>query len=394
MAEADGSRPAVTASGASGREGRLVDRGKVTSYLGKVFKLNPAGLNWRRAAVVLNVLLVPLVVFVAIGHKVYLMSAVLGLLFTVMADPGGRYGRRALGIALFGLTGAAVTALGFGIGGDAWGWLVLAAFATTLVAGHAIAFGAHRFVTGYLLNLWFIVTLGLASSFHHYVHITSYTWAQTLAWVGGSALWIAVTFVEWLVRGREDRPQPFAELPGDTARRKLTGPMIMFAVLRAVVIAGTVALAFGVNLSHGFWLPLSTTIAMKASLDQTTLTAVRRIIGTLIGAALAMLVLLIPASEHGLRLVAIEVGLAVVALIVLIDALAMLFWNYAIYAVGLTAGLLIFSDLLQPSDYATEGDRVAWTLCGVGIAVIVMFLAGLLARRTANAPPHPAAESA
>jgi uncharacterized membrane protein YccC len=78
----------------------------------------------------------------------------------------------------------------------------------------------------------------------------------------------------------------------------------MFAVLRAVVIAGTVALAFGANLSHGFWLPLSTTIAMKAALDQTTLTAVRRIIGTLIGAGAAMLVLLIPASEHGARLVA------------------------------------------------------------------------------------------
>jgi hypothetical protein len=57
-------------------------------------------------------------------------------------------------------------------------------------------------------------------------------------------------------------------------------------------------------------------------------------------------------------------------------------------------GILVFSDLLQPSDYATEGDRVAWTLCGVAIAVIVMFLADLLARRSAKAPSHPAAEAA
>ncbi len=78
-----------------------------------------------------------------------------------------------------------MTALGFGIGGDAWGWLVLAAFAVTLVAGLAVAFGVHRFVTALLLNLWFIIALGIASSFHQHAHITSYTWVQVLAWVGG-----------------------------------------------------------------------------------------------------------------------------------------------------------------------------------------------------------------
>ena len=80
---------------------------------------------------------------------------------------------------------AGLTALGFGIGGDAWGWLVLAAFAVTLVAGLAAAFGVRRFVTALLLNLWFIIALGLAFSFHHYARITSYTWAQVLAWAGG-----------------------------------------------------------------------------------------------------------------------------------------------------------------------------------------------------------------
>jgi hypothetical protein len=48
-----------------------------------------------------------------------------------------------------------------------------------------------------------------------------------------------------------DRPPLAAELPGDTSRRQLTRPLIMFAVIRAVVIAGTAALAFGLNLSHG-----------------------------------------------------------------------------------------------------------------------------------------------
>jgi hypothetical protein len=157
----------------------------VTSWLSEVFEFNPAGLNWPRGVMVLDVALVPLVVFWAIGHEEYLLSALFGVLFATLADPGGAYGYGASRIAVFALIGAGLTALGFGIGGDAWGWLVLAAFAVTLVAGLAVMFGVRRFVTALLLNLWFIVVLGLASSFHHHAHITSYTWAQVLAWAGG-----------------------------------------------------------------------------------------------------------------------------------------------------------------------------------------------------------------
>jgi len=379
---------------ASGREGQPVHGGKVMSWLSKLFELNPAGLNWPRAVLFLDVALVPLVVFWAIGHEEYLLSALFGAVFAWLADPGGGYGQRASRIAVFALIGAGLTALGFGIGGDAWGWLVLAAFAVTLAASLAVAFGVHRFVTAVILNLWFIVTLGLAFSFHHQAHITSYTWAQVLAWAGGSALWIAVTFIEWLMRGRQDRPQPIAELPGDTSRRKLTRPVIMFAVIRALVIAGTVALAFGLNLPHGYWMPIAAMSAMQPSLQQSTLIAVQRLAGTLIGAAAAALLLLIPASEHGLRLFSIDRGLEVVALVLLMHGMAIRFWNYALYTGAIAAGVLTLIDLPQPSNYSAEGYRLLWTLCGAGIAVLVMLLAGLLARRTAKAPPQQATQPA
>jgi hypothetical protein len=364
------------------------------SWLSKVFELNPPGLNWPRAVMFLDVALVPLIVFWAIGYEQYLLSALFGLLFAWLADPGGGYGYRASRIAVFALTGAGLTALGFGIGGDAWGWLVLAAFAVTLVAGLAAAFGVRRFVAALLLNLWFIVTLGIASSFHHHAHITSYTWAQVLAWAGGAALWIAVTFTWWLVRRRQDRPQPVAELPGDTSRQKLTRPLIMFAVIRALVMAGTVALAFGLNLSHGYWLPIAAMVAMKPSLEQATLVAAQRLVGALIGAAAATLPLLIPAGEHGLRLFAITLGLEVVALVLFMHGAAVRFWNYALYTGAIAAGVLILVDLPQPSNYSAEGYRVLWTLCGVGIGVLVILLAGLLAKRTAKAPPQPATQPA
>lgn len=335
----------------------------------------------------LDVALVPLIVFDAIGYQQYLLSAVFGLLFAGLADPGGSYGRRASHIAVFALIGAGLTALGFGIGTDAWGWLVLAAFAVTLAAGLAVTFGAHRFVAAILLSLWFIVTLGLAFSLHHYSHVTSYTWAQVLAWAGGSALWIAVTFIAWLVRGRRDQPQPVAELPGDISRRKLTRPLVMFAVIRALAIAGSVAIAFGLNLSHGYWMPIAAMVAIKPSLEQTTLLAAQRVAGALVGAAAAALLLLIAASVTGPRLLAVEHGLAVVALVLLMHGAAIRFWNYALYCGAIAAGVLILIDLPQPSSYQAEGYRVLWTLCGVGIGVLVMLLASLLAKPTAKAPP-------
>ena len=379
---------------ASGREGQPVDGGKVASWLSKVFQLNPAGLNWPRGVLFLDVMLVPLVVFWAIGHEEYLLSALFGALLAVVADPGGGFGSRALRIAVFALIGAGLTALGFGIGGDAWGWLVLAAFAVTLVAGLAVTFGVRRFVTALLLNVWFIIALGVAFGLHHQARVTSYTWAQVLAWAGGAALWIAVTFIEWLVRGRQDRPQPVAEIPGDTSRRPLTRPLVMFAVIRAVAIAGTAGLAFGLDLPHGSWMPIAAIVAMKPSLQQTTLVGVQRLAGALIGAAAAMLLLLIPASEQGLRLFAITIGLEVVAIVLIMHGVAIRLVNYALYCAVIAAAVLILLDLPQPSNYGAEGDRVLWTLCGVGIAVLVMLLASLLAKRTAKAPPQQAPQPA
>ena len=105
----------------------------------------------------------------------------------------------------------------------------------------------------------------------------------------------------------------------------------------------------------------------------------------MIGATAAALVLLIPASEHGLRLFAIDRGLEVVALVLLMHAVAIRFWNYAFYTGAIAAGVLLLIDIPQPSNYAAEGYRLLWTLCGAGIGVLVMLVAGLLAQRAAKA---------
>ena len=79
-----------------------------------------------------------------------------------------------------------------------------------------------------------------------------------------------------------------------------------------------------------------------------------------------------------------------VALVLFMYAAALRFLNYAVYCGVIAAAALLLVDLPQPSSHGTEGDRVYWTLCGVGMGVIVMLLAGLLAKRTAKAPQPPA----
>jgi hypothetical protein len=78
-----------------------------------------------------------------------------------------------------------------------------------------------------------------------------------------------------------------------------------------------------------------------------------------------------------------------VALVIMINGVALRFWNYMLYCGAIAAGVLTLVDLPQPSSYGAEGYRELWTLCGVGTGMLVMFLAGLLARRTAMAPPQP-----
>lgn len=369
---------------ANGPEVHRAPRGNLTTWWSKIVQRNPAGLNWPRGVLVLDIALVPLIVIRAIGYEQYLLSALFGLLFAVLADPGGSYPRRASHAALFGLIGAGLTALGFYVGGQSWGWLAPAAFTVTLVAGLTAAFGAHRYVAALLLNLWFVIALALSFGLHHDAHISSYTWAQTAAWAGGTALWIAVSFLGWLIQGRPDRPPPVQEIPGDTARRKLTAPMVVYAAVRALVMFGTVALAFGLELSHGLWLPIAAIVAMKPSLEQSALTGAQRLIGAAVGAVAAALLLLIPASEHGEKLFAVERGLEMVALVLFMHAVAVRFWNYAVYTAAVAAGVLILMDLPQPSDYQAEGYRVLWTFCGVTVGVVVMLLTGLLGKRRAH----------
>jgi hypothetical protein len=341
----------------------------------------------------LDVLLIPLVVFWSIGHEEYLVSAVFGVLWTAIADTGESYGTRVWRLAVFGLIGAALTALAFSIGGDSWGWIALVVLVLTFLSVLAITFGFHAAASAQFLVFWFIIAL-VTSFNEHQSHHVSHTWAQVLAWTAGSALWIAVTVVAWLIRGRKGGRALFPEIPADFSRIPLSTPIYIQAVLRAVVLAGILALVFGLNLDHGYWMAFTFLLVMKPTMDESNLVAAQRTAGVVIGAIAATLLLLIPANEQGQQLLAITHGLQMVGIVFIMHAIATRFWSFAYYTAFVSAAVLILEDLQQPSDFANEGYRVLWTVCGIVIGLVTMIVAGLLVKATAPAPPQPTAQPA
>ena len=184
---------------------------------------------------------------------------------------------------------------------------------------------------------------------HKLDHVTSHTWAQVLAWLAGSALWIAFAGIMWLVRGRESRDQPVPEIPGDVSPRELTKPIVAFAVIRALAVSLAVGIAFGLHLPNAYWMPIATLVAMKSSFEQSALVAEQRVAGALIGALVAALFLLTIDSKQVLEVI------------------------------------LVLGGALGASIRA-----VNYTFVGVAIAVTVMLLVNQLQKRSTTAVPQPA----
>jgi len=351
------------------------------SQLADVFKLNPKGLNVRRAVGVAVVMVLPLIVCKALGQEIYYVSVAFGALFVGLNDPGGEYGYRLPRMALNAGAGALLTALGVAIGTGAWGVVVLVAFLVTLAAGLMVKYGLHGFSSAYVLNCWFLVAIAMPVGYH-LSHGHTNAWGQALAWLIGSALTIAWTAIMWLARGRTAQPQPVHDLiPGSNKPVPLTRPVILFALIRAIAVAIAVAIAFGFHLPDADWMPIACIISMKSSLNQTTLVALQRLAGAIIGAVVAAVFLLTVDSKIVLEVVTVILG----TLAGSIRAV-----NYAFYCAALAGAVLIAEDLPNPTNLGHEARRVLFTLAGVGIAVVVLLLAGLLQKHAAKAGPKAA----
>ena len=312
-----------------------------------------------------------------------------------LSDPGGKHGPRVARMAVMAVAGALLTALGFGIGAGAWGWVMLAAFLATLLGGLAVKYGAHRFVAAYLLNAWFIIALGLPT-----LDLLRPAGPVPLrpdprrTVEAGAGLAGRIGAVDRLrhhhvagARGGQRSRSLSPRFPGISRRVKLTRPIILFAVIRAVAVSIAVAIAFGLQLPDADWMPDRRHHCHEArACSNPPLVAEQRVAGTILGAAVALLVLL-----------AVDNRTALEVIIVVLLRAGRLDPHRQLHLVHRSRGrraVLIAADVPHPTNLTDEGRRILFTFAGVGIAVIVMLLAGLLQKHAAKAAPqapaHPA----
>ena len=169
-------------------------------------------------------------------------------------------------------------------------------------------------------------------------------------------------------------------MPSSALPVELTRPVILFALIRAAALAASAAIAFGADLSSADWMPIATMVAMKPSYEQSGLVGLQRLFGAALGAAVAIPFLILVNSRNALEAIIIVlagIGAAIHGV------------NYAYYAAAIAAALIAV-DLPNPTNYSAEGKRVLFTFAGVGIGLVVMFLADRIQKRSARATLKPA----
>jgi len=346
-------------------------------HLAKVFECKWEALNVTLAVGVAAVVVALFYVFNALHWEHYWLSATFGLVFMVVGAAGDHYAHRARDQVVLEVVGALLTALAFALGTGAWGYIALAALLVTLAAGLSLRFGLPVLTVAVFLNIWFIVALSLAAGYET-AGVTTSSWKQSLAWLFGTALLLGIVSVVRLARRHKAQPQAAAGAPESTKPPQLTRPVVLFAVVRALTVAVAVAIPFGLKVPEAFLMPVATIVALKPSLEQSTLMAEQRVIGTLIGAVLAAGLLLTVANKHVLVAV-IVVFVAAMASVIKV--------NYALFCFGLAVAVLIALDLPHPTNLSDEGRRVLYTLAGVALAVVVTFLLDRLKKRGPKSAP-------
>jgi uncharacterized membrane protein YgaE (UPF0421/DUF939 family) len=84
--------------------------------------------------------------------------------------------------------------------------------------------------------------------------------------------------------------------------------VILFSLIWAIAVAIAVAIAFGFHLPNADWMPVACLVAMKSSLAQSTLFAMQRLSGAIIGAVVAALFLLTVDTKTVLEVVTVVLG--------------------------------------------------------------------------------------
>ena len=140
------------------------------------------------------------------------------------------------------------------------------------------------------------------------------------------------------------------------------GEVFQYAIRQALTLAVAAELARYLDLANGYWVPMTVLIVLKPGFKETIQRGLERVAGTLLGAALATLLV------HTFKLE--PVTMAVLVVLFAWFSYALLNVNYALFAIGLTGYIVFLLDFGGLSTQAVVARRTVNTALGGGLALL------------------------
>lgn len=329
-------------------------------------------------------MLLPLVVIEEVGPthigSNVAVGMLLGVLFVAFCDLGPSLRIRVQAMTVGMILGAFLLGLGSAIGGPWWVPVPVLALAT-LLSGLLSVYSPAVVQVGVILNILLAVALGRDGG-------PSAARLSALGFLCGGALFLLLTLVSAWLGNLLPRAGPPSQAAGPppraTPRAPLTlrSPMVRFALLRAVGTALIAGLAWGSGLPYPQWAPVVVIGSVRPDQMVAMRLTTQRVIGTVLGAGLADVVL---SWIQDPRILA---GLAVVVVFL---AFTVKDASYTLFMFFLTILTLLLINI--PSPGPTHAVlRVVAALVGGAAAVGLSWLSAWLVRHAVRTP-HPPPES-
>jgi hypothetical protein len=329
--------------------------------------------------------LLPLVIIELVGLGRLGSSAaagtLLGALMAAFCDlgPSLHIRTRAMGAGI--LLGTLLMLLGSAIGGP-WWVAVPALGIATFLSGLLPIYGPVVAQVGTILTVVFALALGRASG-------PAAALPTALGFLfGGTFMLVLVVLSSLLRRAIPPTPQPPAAPPpaqprqaAPTPRLVYRSPALYFALLRAVGTGLVAGLAWGSGVLYPQWAPIVVITSVRPDQMAAILLTTQRVIGTILGAGLADVILLL--NHEPLVLVVLAIAGVFLAFTVL-DL------SYTLFVFFLTFLTLLLLNIPGPGpSYVVL--RVVATVIGGAAALGVSLLAAWLTRHV-SAAARPASE--
>jgi Fusaric acid resistance protein-like len=327
-----------------------------------VLRVEAGGVRTAAAAVL------PLIVGQLLGQPALGLLVGLGGLYLSVTDKEGST-LRSLVVAVF-VNGAALLA-GMLAAGNAPLSICLM-FAWALLAGMASAYGEVASQIGFISTIAFATSLGTPAG----LHAGS---GRAAAFVVGGLWGAALTLLLWHFHKRtseaSETPEANRQLVDEEVRRGLVGQFKANLTFRSIIfrhalrlaVAATIAVALykTLRLERGYWLIITVLVIVKPVFADTRRRTLERVLGSVVGGALAAL---LAASVHNV------VALNLLLIVFSVLAYSHVRHNYSLFVVFLTPFVVLMIETVQPTDWRIALTRIIDTALGGVIALAVSYL--------------------